>query len=156
MDQLMGKQFELTRGYFLKTIGDVSEASANVQPEGFNNTIHWQIGHVLTVAEQFMFGFPHKTTNLPENYVELFGSGTKPSDWKSDVPSVEELSIQLKDQLERLKQIPAERFDETLKKPFLGLETFGELAAFALFHESNHMGQIHTMKRLIERTGIKN
>ncbi|WLD93598.1 DinB family protein [Alkalihalobacillus sp. AL-G] len=155
MDRLIFKQFELTRGFFLKTIQEVSETTAKVQPDGFNNTIHWQIGHVLTVAEQVMFGFPDNTTHLPTNYTDLFGKGTKPADWKGGVPAIKDLSIQLTDQLDRLQQIPAERFNKTLKEPFFGLETFGEMAGFALLHEAGHMGQIKAMNRIIEHTRVK-
>lgn len=156
MTNLVFKQFGMTRGYFIKNVESVSKEIVNVQPDFFNNTIQWHIGHVLTVTEQFMFGFPHKTTDLPINYIELFGNGTKPADWKGDVPTVDELVIQLKDQLVRLQQIPAERLNETLEKPFMGLETFGELAGMALLHEANHLGRIQTMKRVIEHTGVKN
>lgn len=150
MSELLFKQFELTRGSFLKHIEGVTPEQANTQPDGFNNNIHWHIGHVLTVAEQFMMGFPKKSSHLPENYIELFGNGTRPADWTGDVPSVEVLTEQLKAQLGRIKEVPAERLDEKLKKPFLGLETFGELANMALFHEAYHLGQIHAMKKLIK------
>lgn len=156
MNELVFKQFEKTRGYFIKKIESVSKDVASIQPDGFNNTIHWHIGHVLTVCEQFMFGFPRKTTHIPANYIELFGNGTKPADWKGDIPETDELIIQLKDQLVRIRQIPAERLNEKLAKPFLGLETFGELAEFALFHEANHLGHIQAMERVIQHTGVKN
>ncbi|WP_242220492.1 DinB family protein [Bacillus cereus group sp. BfR-BA-01380] len=156
MNNLVFKQFGMTRSYFIKNVESLSKEIVNVQPNGFNNTIHWHIGHVLTVAEQFMLGFPHKTTHLPANYIELFGNGTKPADWKGDVPTVEKLIIELKDQLVRLQQIPAERLNEKLEKPFMVLETFGELAGLTLMHEANHLGQIQAMKRIIEHTGVKN
>jgi uncharacterized damage-inducible protein DinB len=148
MSELLFKHFELTRGNFIKHIEGLDAEKASFQPEGFNNNIHWQIGHVLTVAEQFMLGYPKKSSHLPENYIELFGNGTRPSDWSGDVPSVELLTEQLKTQLGRIKEVPASMLDEKLKKPFLGLETFGELANMALFHESYHLGQIHAMKKL--------
>jgi hypothetical protein len=150
MSELLFKQFEMTRGFFLRTIQTITLEQASFQPEGFNNTIHWNIGHVLTVAEQFMLGYPQKSSSLPANYIELFGNGTRPADWNGDIPSVEILKEQLKLQLGRLKEIPADRLDEKLKRPFLGLETFGELANMALFHESYHLGQIHAMKKLID------
>lgn len=149
MNDLVLKSFEMTRGFFLREVEGISQEVASVHPEGFNNNIHWHIGHVLTVTEQFMFGFPYKTANLPANYVDLFGNGTKPADWSNTVPTVEELIEQLKDQVVRLKEIPTENLNESLKKPFLGLETVGQLANMALFHEANHLGQIHTMKRLV-------
>lgn len=154
MSELLFKNFELTRSRFLKSVGALDEAIVEVQPEGFNNSIHWHVGHVLTVTEQLMFGFPKKSSNIPEKYMGLFASGTKPADWQSDVPTVQELLEQLKEQVKRIKEIPAESFKDKLKTPFLGLETFGEVANFALFHESYHLGQIQAMKRVIE-TALK-
>ncbi|WP_042454429.1 DinB family protein [Neobacillus dielmonensis] len=155
MSERLFKTMEVTRNYLLKTINGLDEAIADVQPEGFNNNIHWHIGHILTTAEQFMFGFPKKSTQLPERYLELFGTGTKPADWKEDVPTVGELTAQLQDQLKRMKAIPAESFNEQLKTPFLGQETFGELISFALFHETMHLGQIQAMKRVVAAASVK-
>lgn len=150
MSELLFKHFDLTRNRLLKSINESNEAILDVQPEGFNNTVHWHVGHILTVAERFMFGFPQKSESLPANYMELFASGTKPADWQGEVPSVQELSVQLKEQLNRIKKIPAASFNERLEKPFLGQETFGEIANLVIFHETYHFGQIHAMKRVIE------
>jgi hypothetical protein len=155
MNELVFKQFEITREYFIKIVGAVSKDQTDVQPDGFNNTIHWHTGHVLTVTEQTMFGFPHATTHLPTNYKELFGNGTKPTDWTGNVPTMDELMVQLKDQLARIQQISAEQLNNTLETPFLGCKTFGELACVTLMHEAAHMGQIQAMKRLIEHVGVK-
>lgn len=149
MSELLFKQYELTRRSFFKTIEAIAAEQASVQPEGFNNNIHWNIGHVLTVTEQFMMGFPKKSSHLPANYIELFGNGTRPSEWTGDVPSVDVLRDQMKAQLGRIKEVPVSMLEEKLKKPFLGLETFGELANMALFHEAYHLGQIHAMKKLV-------
>lgn len=149
MSDLLLKQLELTRGFLLKKIDKTTDEVARIQPEGFNNNILWNIGHVLTVTEQFLFGYPNKSTNLPENYINLFTRGTKPADWKEDGPTVEELKKQLKDQLQRMKEIPPELFERKLKEPFLEFETFGELANFAAFHEAHHHGQIQTLQRFI-------
>jgi uncharacterized damage-inducible protein DinB len=149
MSELIFKHYELARDRFVKSVDALEDGIADVQPEGFNNTIHWHVGHVLTVAEQFMFGFPKKSTQLPANYMELFASRTSPAAWQGDVPSVQELIVQLQEQVSRIKEIPAESFNQRLKTPFLGQETFGELTNFAIFHESIHLGQIQAMKRVI-------
>jgi uncharacterized damage-inducible protein DinB len=150
MSELLFKHYALAREKFIKSVAELDEGIEDVQPEGFNNTIHWHVGHVLTVAEQFMFGFPKKTTQLPANYIELFASGTSPAAWQGDVPSVQELIVQLQEQLTRIKEIPAESVNQRLKTSFLGQETFGELTNFAIFHESIHLGQIQAMKRVIK------
>lgn len=139
------KQAEITRNGLLGDVDKLDTELMDVKPEGFNNTIHWQIGHILTVSEQFLFGFPKQTQHIPKHYYDLFTNGTKPDDWSGDVPSVDTLTNQLKDQLERMKQIPTEQFEQKLEKPLFGQDTFGGLAAFAVFHEANHIGQIHAM-----------
>ncbi|MDG4850093.1 DinB family protein [Peribacillus frigoritolerans] len=156
MNQLVFKQFEMTREYFIKNVESISKELNDVQPDGFNNTIHWHTGHVLTITEQTMFGFPNVTTHLPTNYIKLFGNGTKPADWTGNIPAMDQLVVQLKDQLTRLKQIPPEQLDQDLDTPFLGCKTVGELAGLTLMHEATHMGQIQAMKRMIEHVSLKN
>lgn len=156
MNQLVFKQFEMTREYFIKNVESISMELNDVQPDGFNNTIHWHTGHVLTITEQTMFGFPNVTTHLPTNYIKLFGNGTKPTDWTGNIPTMDQLVVQLKDQLTRLKQIPPEQLDQDLDTPFLGCKTVGELAGLTLMHEATHMGQIQAMKRMIEQVSLKN
>ncbi|WP_174615078.1 DinB family protein [Virgibacillus ihumii] len=150
MSELMYTQFNTTRNMLLKKISDLDPKNLDVQPIGFNNSIHWQLGHILTVTEQFMFGFPENTDNIPANYKDLFGPGSKPADWSDNVPSVEKLETQLKEQLERLNAIPAKQFGEKLPEPVLGNETVGELAVMAAFHEANHLGRIHSMEKVIK------
>ncbi|WP_110928991.1 DinB family protein [Bacillus massiliglaciei] len=144
------RQLEMMRRNFLQELADISAEEADVQPEGFNNTIHWHIGHVLTTAEKFLLGFPY-TGNLPAEYEKLFGYGSKPSDWTDDVPSMNELKDKLEEQLERLLTIPEERLSEKLEQPFMQFETYGELVSLTVIHEMNHLGQIHAMKRLVKK-----
>ncbi len=145
MSKYLTKQLGLTRNALLGEIEKLDAAVIDVQPNGFNNTIHWHIGHVLTVTEMFLFGYPEKSQHIPESYKGIFGPGSKPADWSGEVPAVAELTKQLTEQLKRAKQIPAEQFEQQLEKPFLGQNTFGGLAAMSAFHEANHIGQIHAM-----------
>ncbi|MBO9129880.1 DinB family protein [Bacillus sp. 165] len=149
MNRITGlKQFDLTRGALLKFMETLDAETADKQPEGFNNTIRWHIGHVLSAAELFMFGREFK--HLPSEYRTLFGNGTKPSEWTTEAPSLEVLVVQLKEQVERIKTIPAEVFEKALPEPFLGLETIGELYGMMLYHEADHLGQMKAMKRIVE------
>ncbi|MDQ0999818.1 hypothetical protein QFZ28_000218 [Neobacillus niacini] len=150
MSELIFKNMELTRSFFIKNVVAIDKDVIDVQPKGFNNNIHWHVGHVLTATESLLFGFPKSSTNLPVSYMELFARGTKPADWQGDVPSVAVLVSQLKDQLNRMKEIPVESLSVKLKEPFLGQETFGELVNFVLLHENLHLGHIQAMKRVIE------
>ncbi|QKY70666.1 DinB family protein [Lentibacillus sp. CBA3610] len=151
MNNLIISQFNITHNGFMNEIKDLDKATLDTQPEGFNNTIRWHIGHVLTTNEQFLFGFPDNTEHLPERYKDLFGFGSKPADWPEDVPSADELAEQLSSQLERIKAIPEEKYAEKLPEPVLGAQTYGELAAVAAFHEGNHAGRVNAMKKVLNK-----
>lgn len=150
MSKLLLETYALTRNNFITRVQDIQPEIADIQPSGFNNNVHWMIGHVLTVADQFMFGCSTKSTYLPENYIELFGNGTKPADWTGNIPTVSELIKQLKEQGKQIQEIPAELFDEKLAVPFRHFQTLGMLTGLAIYHEAHHLGQIHAMVRLIE------
>ncbi|MEH7385076.1 DinB family protein [Bacillus sp. JJ1521] len=150
MSHYLLTQFELLKVRFLGEVEDLTDQIVSIQPEGFNNTILWHIGHLVTVNEQFMFGYPKKSTFLPGNYLELFAKGTSPADWNGDIQTLADLVTQFNEQIARTQQIPVERFEERLKQPFLGLESYGDITNLALFHIAYHLGQIHAMKLVIK------
>ncbi|WCK54431.1 DinB family protein [Aneurinibacillus sp. Ricciae_BoGa-3] len=151
---LLFAQFTHARNSLLKNIESVTEAEADHQPEGFNNTIRWNIGHILTVDEQFMFGFPNRTQHLPANYKQLFGNGTKPFEWTEEPPSLDTLKVQLQDQADRITSTYEGRLDENLPKPVtLGsgrqYHTYGELFALGIYHEASHTGIVQALKKIV-------
>jgi uncharacterized damage-inducible protein DinB len=148
----MSKQFELTRGSLMKFVKELDEQTADIQPKGFNNHIRWHIGHLLLSGEGFLFGFPKRSTNIPISYSEMFGMGTKPSNWVEGVPALTVLIEQLENQTERIRNLDSSFFEEKLpfKFPFGDSKTYGDIFAFMLYHEAVHIGQIKAMKRVIQ------
>jgi hypothetical protein len=148
----MSKQFELTRKSLMHYIKELDERTADVQPPGFNNTIRWHIGHVLTAAEGFMFGYPDRSSNIPASYRNMFGMGSKPSDWSSDIPTLQELNAHFRSQTGRIQELSEEFFAQKLpfEFPFGNIQTFGELFELMLYHEAEHLGKMKAMKRFIE------
>lgn len=151
MSNFIVSQFEQTLHGLMDELKNLDEEQLDIQPSGFSNTIHWHVGHMLTVNELGLFDFPNNSEHLPQRYESLFAPGTKPADWPNDVPSVSELSEQLTNQLDRIKQIPVEKFEEKLPESMWGATTYGELAAVAAFHEGHHIGQINAMKKLLTK-----
>ena len=151
MSELIKKQFGRTRAVLSKTLEGVSPEAFDIVPEGFNNNIRWQLGHILVTAELFLFKGQGK---LPVSYKELFGPGSKPANWTGDVPSVATLMEQLNEQLARIQEVDTTTFDIKLEKPFIGNETVGELAAMGAFHEAMHVGQIQALKQIVETTKV--
>jgi hypothetical protein len=132
----------------------VSETQFDIQPEGFNNTIRWNVGHMVYWMDKYStlsFGAP---SAIPAQYEALFSSGTKPSDWTISPPSKEELTQLLMSQLSRLNGLKPELLDKNLESPFemgpFQFMTAGELFNFALMHEAIHLGIISSQIKLLQ------
>lgn len=149
------KQFAMARKSLLKAVQTIPESVVDVQPAGFNNTLHWNVGHVLTVAENFLLGLANEEYKLPEEYKTFFGNGTKPSDWNGEAPAYSLLLSQLEEQFARAEAKIQARVDELLEKPItlgsygIQFDTIGELLNMATYHESNHTGYINALRRVV-------
>lgn len=137
----------------LSEVENVSEEAADRRPEGFRNTIRWNLAHMYVVQEQLVVGLAGETPQMPERYEELFASGTKPADWQGDIPDLADIRKNLQDQPAKLKEKFAGRLEEKAVKPFtpgdLELTTIGELLNFTMYHEGLHTGFIKGLKRAI-------
>ncbi|WP_099157540.1 DinB family protein [Virgibacillus ndiopensis] len=145
-------QIDFTRNAFIKFAKELDEKILDVRPHGFNNTIHWHIGHVLVSAEGFLFGYPKQSANIPEYYNELFATRTKPADWSKEVPSLSELVEQLEKQLTRINNLSEEFLAKEIPftLPFGNFKTYKDLYDLTMHHEAEHLGQIKAMQRIIE------
>src|SRR4029078_9794687 len=104
------------RGRLLQLIEGCCVEHRNVVPTGFNNSIHWQIGHILTVTDRVIFGFSGQTMTIPSTYVGLFGNGTKPADWQAEPPAWDDLVAQLTEQPARIREIMADKLEIAVKE----------------------------------------
>ncbi|WP_413305620.1 DinB family protein [Bacillus sp. 1P10SD] len=153
-EKMLFDQFEFARNVTLKVAQGITEENADVIPAGFPNSLRWQLGHIYASVEGIVFHFANEMPNLPEGYMELFNTGTRPSEWTITPPSIEELLPLLAEQIKRVKETFTGRLDEKLAQPLpigpLTLETIGELLSFASFHESEHIGIIKSLQNSLK------
>ena len=152
MQNFIFDQLKIIRSNTVNEAKGLSESQADLVPEGFNNNIRWNLGHVYLVQEKFAFGFTDEPMQLPDGFAELFGGKTKPSDWKVQPPSLPELVKMLEDQTSRIKEKLSDRLNEVVAKPLnmpsgLTLKTIGEFLAFSMYHEGQHVQTIKMLKR---------
>ncbi|OBZ15801.1 DinB family protein [Bacillus sp. FJAT-26390] len=124
----------------------------NKVPDGFNNTIHWHVGHVLVSTEfhiLYLSGNIQALT-LPSEYMAYFGYGTKPSDWLDEPPLWEALIEQLKAQPLQLRGWLQEKLEQPVKENFFKAETIGELVVSTTLHASYHVGNISAMLKALK------
>ncbi|GAA3314767.1 hypothetical protein GCM10020331_008140 [Ectobacillus funiculus] len=83
----------------MNEIEGLSEEQADQRPEGFLNTIRWNLGHIYTVQNALVSKiWWEKNIDIPSRYLELFAPGTKPADWQGEVPTLDELKQLLEEQ----------------------------------------------------------
>ncbi|WP_169713546.1 DinB family protein [Paludifilum halophilum] len=150
MNHFLITQFEMGRERLQSFLQSTPETLSDQMPKGFNNTIHWNAGHILTVADALF-----ELKMLPPKYKELFWNGTKPADWTGDVPSLKTLISQLQEQMEPIKETLSDGLEKKLEKPIqlpngYQMETTGSVVGFNNSHEAIHMGYMNALKRTIE------
>ncbi|GIO34672.1 MULTISPECIES: DinB family protein [Paenibacillus] len=122
-----------------------------VVPQGFNNNIHWQLGHLLTVTSAILFRFSGRDSVVPDDYQAFFGNGTKPADWNGEPPAWDTLIQGLTEQCKLIEDTFTGKLGEPLaiKDNFAKAETVGEAFAVNLGHENYHLGMINAMLRVL-------
>ncbi|RWZ58591.1 DinB family protein [Halobacillus fulvus] len=140
------QQINRVRKATLKEIDGVTEEQADQQPEGFKNTIRWNIGHIFVVQNSLISKYGGKPVNIPPRYLELFAPRTSPSDWEGEIPTLDELKQMLEAQPAKLEAALSGQLDDEAREAFLGMPTVGELLNFTTYHEGVHTGTIKALK----------
>jgi DinB superfamily len=154
MEQTIFDHMETVRSITEKSIQRIPEEMADVIPEGFNNSIRWNFGHIAYVQEKLVFGISGEKMNVPMNYERLFGAGTKPAEWTEPPPSFKEIAAVLTGQKSRIKTFLHGRLDQKLPRPYtnrsgITFYTTGEAFLYGFYHEALHMETINRIYRSI-------
>ncbi|XEC94920.1 DinB family protein [Paenibacillus tarimensis] len=158
MESYLFKQMTFVRSQTLKLMGRVTEEAVDRVPAGFRNTIRWQFGHIYYVLERLTFQPIGLSPHLPQGFKEQFDNGTSPLNIPESVavPSLQELEILLKDQVERVRAVLEHRLTERVSSPYtipagLTLETPEQFLSFNLFHEGMHLSVIKLYRTLLTK-----
>ncbi|WP_339158587.1 DinB family protein [Paenibacillus sp. FSL W8-0186] len=143
---------KVLRQIVIGRLQDVSESQMDIQPEGFHNTVRWNVGHMVYWLDKFASLSFSSQSAIPAQYEILFNSGTKPSNWTLAPPTKDELIAMLTEQLSRFSELTSEMLEQRLISPFemgpFQFVTAGELFNFALIHEALHLGVISSQLKL--------
>ncbi|AYB44128.1 DinB family protein [Paenibacillus lautus] len=155
MSEMIISTAKFGRQVMLQQVQAIPEEQFDIQTAGFNNTIRWNVGHIIYWMDTYItlsFGSP---SAIPDSYALLFNSGTKPSEWKVAPPSKKELVEMLTAQLSRLSELNSDMLEEKLSTPYVmgpfQFSTAGELFNFALLHEAIHLGTISSLLKVQTR-----
>lgn len=139
-----------TRTIFFNMLENYSLDLLNKKPEGFNNTIFWNIKHIVVTQQLLTYGLSNLPLLITESETEDFRKGSKP---KVDASNhdVELLKKQLFSTIEQTKKDYRSGFFKTFtpytvstKSP---LTTVEEALQFINFHDGIHLGYIMALKK---------
>lgn len=144
------------RQLVLQQVQAIPEENFDMQPQPYNNTLRWNVGHIIYWMDLCMsLGFS-KASAIPDNYASFFNSGTTPANWTGSPPSKDELIEQLVLQLNVISELAPDRLEASLAAPLqLGPLTFhraGELLNFVLIHEGMHLATCGCLLKSIQGT----
>ncbi|MBD0823481.1 DinB family protein [Aestuariibaculum marinum] len=142
-----------TRHLFNQYLENASLEDLNKIPEGFNNNIIWNIGHIVVTQQLLAYKLSGLPMMIDEVLISKYMKGTKP---ESDVSQAEvnEIKTLLFSTLERTK----EDLDNDIFKTFNSytvsttgntLNTIEDAFDFILFHEGMHLGYVMALVRAI-------
>lgn len=157
MEHHLFKQLAFVRGGTLKAASGVSEEMADLIPDGFRNSIRWNLGHVYVVLERFAFQYIGLPQHLPDGFKERFEYGTSPLTSTSSVPvpSLSELEQLLGEQNARIQAALQDRLQEKIT-PYttstgFTMDSPEQFLSLALYHEGLHQSVIKLYKNLLDR-----
>ena len=141
-----------TRTIFYKILETLTLDQLNAKPKGFNNTIFWNIKHVVITQQLLIYRLSELPVLVTETEIETYKKGTK-SEGKATIEDIELLKYQLFSILEQTK----EDYQKGLFKKFTEytvstksiLTNIDEALAFNNFHEGIHLGYILAMKKTL-------
>ncbi|GAA0379686.1 DinB family protein [Bacillus horti] len=150
-DHVMWNLVKNIRNDTIDMVSDLDEKIVNIIPQGYKNSIKWNIGHIILDQEVWFHYLIDDKMDVPEHYKTFFGFGTSPATWEAEPPSWNELLEELRIQPERLVNKFAKRLDQPLQQVTEAeMSTIGEVIPRTLYHEGLHQGAIIALLKSIE------
>ena len=153
----MIKQIEITRktrAFLLENLKDLSTEQFNKIPEGFNNNIIWNLGHMIAAQQGVCYIRAGLKPHITEEFINAYKSGSKPAE-VVDNAAIENIKTLLFDTLDQLESdYNSHLFDNYITwttRYNVELASIADAINFIPFHEGLHSGCIGALKKLVTR-----
>jgi len=139
-----------TRANILKAIEGISLEQLNLVPDGYNNNLIWNAGHVVVTQQRLCYAMSGLEIKLPEGIIAIYKKGAKP---KKDVTQeeVDQIKAWLTESIDWLEvDLEAGVFKTFKTYPTsygYTLNSIEDAVNFNNVHEGMHLGYIIAMKK---------
>ncbi len=135
--------------YYLKNL---TLEQLNKVPEGFNNNIIWNIGHVLVVQQGLMYKLSGVPICVPKEWEDAYKKGTKPERdvTQEEVDAIRGALFSTLEQLEKdLEADVFKNFHPYTTSTKMELTSIKEAFTFVLFHDGLHLGSVLALNKFV-------
>jgi len=148
------EKIKKTRLFLINLVEDLSPEQLNEIPEGFNNNIVWNLGHLIATQQGICYIRSGLKVVTEEKYFLPYKPGTKPEKF-IDIDEVNEVKKLLISTLDRFEadynQHIFSVYEPVTLRYGVTLSSIDDAIGFLSFHEGLHHGYIMALKRAIKR-----
>ena len=147
------RDFSDLRAFSLKFLVTMEPDEAFQVPEGFKNSLHWQLGHLLYTQGVTLFEWCGLPSPFHRGFQQYFGLGTSPGDYDSLVPDWDELLALARRHVRALPEQVSGRLHQPLINPRklmnISMATAADTLPFLLAHEGEHLAHIKRLRKAL-------
>jgi len=136
----------------LKEIENFSTEQLNKIPEGFNNNIAWNLGHMIAAQQGICYKRSGLDITITEDFFHTYKPGTKPEKF-IDTAEITFIKEQLFTTLEQLEADMNTgifvNYTQVMTRYGIELNSIDEAISFLPFHEGLHIGYIMSLRKLV-------
>jgi hypothetical protein len=145
---------QATRKLFLTLVESLSIDELNVVPQGFNNNIIWNFGHVIVSQQILCYKLAGLPLKLDDTFVSKYSKGTKPEAFINDTELIflKQQAVSLIDELVvDLEKGIFTSYTNYTTSFNVELNSVKDAVKFIAMHEGLHLGYAMALKRIVKQ-----
>ncbi|MCI4650885.1 DinB family protein [Phaeodactylibacter sp.] len=141
-----------TRANFIRLLSGMSLEAVNHIPEGFNNNLIWNFGHIIATQQLLTYSLSGLNPKVEDEVLAAFRKGTKPEKvhTTAELEGLKKLAVTTLDQFEADFEAGLFQTFESYPTSYgVELTNIEEAASFNALHEALHLGYAMALKRAL-------
>lgn len=142
------------RNHFINLIEGLTIEQLNKIPEGFNNNILWNFGHIIVAQQLLCYKMAGKPLKIDEALVAKYSKGTKPDAFIDE----KELTYLKQQAVTLIEVLPADiekgvfdNYSSYTTSFGVTLTSIDDAVKFLTIHEGLHLGYAMALKRIVNK-----
>ena len=141
-----------TRNNILKLAGNFSSEELNLIPSGYNNSLAWNVGHVLVTQQLLFYRLSGSKCYISDELIDKYRKGTKPTSptGEAEMEFIKQNLVSTIDYA--IDDLAGNKFGEYKAYSTsygIELKSVSDAIVFNNIHEGLHLGYMMAMKKLI-------